>query len=151
MNINEVSRQKALECLEIGEATFVDIRDPYSYQSAHVPGAINIGNHNIAEFITSQDPAAQVIVYCYHGISSLSAAAHLIEHGFQDVSSMSGGFAAWGDAPSEESKMPATNPPAPERTAAGAPDSQPGDSASQQAPPLRRRDLFRRIRNLLKP
>ena len=151
MTINEVSRQQALERLEANDATFVDIRDPNSYIEAHIPGALNIGNHNMEDFIANRDPAVPVIVYCYHGISSRSAAAHFMHHGFQDVSSMSGGFAVWGDAPSERGIIPNTAPPAPRRTEAGAKDDPSEKPAPEDARPHRRRDLFRRVRNLLKP
>ncbi len=36
-----------------------------------------------------------IVVYCYHGNSSLGATAYLIENGFKNVASMSGGFEAW--------------------------------------------------------
>jgi len=36
-----------------------------------------------------------VIVYCYHGNSSLGGTMYLKEQGFQDVRSMQGGFEEW--------------------------------------------------------
>jgi len=151
LQINEVSREQVLQRLENGDATFVDICDPHSYLTAHVPGALNIGNHNIQEFIANQDPSQRVIVYCYHGISSRSAAAHLQESGFQDVASMTGGFAAWGDAPCEHGEKPDLTPaPSPARNSAATP-SEGTPEADETAPPSRRRDLFRRVRSLLKP
>ncbi len=36
-----------------------------------------------------------MVVYCYHGNSSLGATAFLLENGFKNVASMSGGFEAW--------------------------------------------------------
>jgi thiosulfate sulfurtransferase len=77
------------------DCLFVDIRDPGSYEAAHVPGAIHLHDGNVQEFIASTDRDRAVIVYCYHGNSSLGAAAYFLENGFKNVASMSGGFEAW--------------------------------------------------------
>jgi thiosulfate sulfurtransferase len=49
----------------------------------------------VQEFVENIDKEAAVVVYCYHGNSSLGAAAYFIENGFKNVASMSGGFEAW--------------------------------------------------------
>ena len=77
------------------DCLFVDIRDPGSYEAAHVPGAIHLHDGNVQEFIESTDKDRPVIVYCYHGNSSLGAVAYFLENGFKNVASMSGGFEAW--------------------------------------------------------
>ena len=77
------------------DCLFVDIRDPGSYEAAHVPGAIHLHDGNVQEFIESTDKDRAVIVYCYHGNSSLGAVAYFLENGFKNVASMSGGFEAW--------------------------------------------------------
>ena len=77
------------------DCLFVDIRDPGSYEAAHVPGATHLHDGNVQEFIESTDKDRSVIVYCYHGNSSLGAVAYFLENGFKNVASMSGGFEAW--------------------------------------------------------
>jgi len=77
------------------DCLFVDIRDPGSYEAAHVPGAIHLHDGNVQEFIENTDKDRAVIVYCYHGNSSLGAVAYFLENGFKNVASMSGGFEAW--------------------------------------------------------
>ena len=77
------------------DCLFVDIRDPGSYEAAHVPGAIHLHDGNVQEFIESTDKDRAVIVYCYHGNSSLGAVAYFLENGFKNIASMSGGFEAW--------------------------------------------------------
>mgnify|MGYP000851702245 CR=1 FL=1 len=76
-------------------AVVVDIRDPHSFASGHVPGARHLDNHSLADFIAGADMDAPVIVACYHGNSSQSAAAYLISQGFSDVYSLDGGFELW--------------------------------------------------------
>jgi thiosulfate sulfurtransferase len=155
MEIAEVSTDTALARLEKGDAIFLDIRDAGSYLACHIPGALNIGSHNIDDFISTSDHSEPVIVYCYQGVSSRSAAAHLLDSGFEEVFSMSGGFAAWGDAPSESGPQKTSDAPADETEeppALASPDepelSQSVDSGTK--PPSRRRQLLRRLRGLLK-
>jgi len=76
-------------------AVVVDIRDPQAYAAGHITGAQHLDNHNIADFIRAADLDAPVIVSCYHGNSSQSAAAYLISQGFSDVYSLDGGFELW--------------------------------------------------------
>lgn len=73
----------------------VDIRDPQSFAVAHVPGAIHLSNETLSEFVREADFASPVMVICYHGISSRSAAQYLLSLGFDVVCSIDGGFEAW--------------------------------------------------------
>jgi thiosulfate sulfurtransferase len=96
--INEVPQiqiHEAKKKLDQKESKFVDIRDLGSYQAAHIPGALHLHDGNVQEFIQNTDKEKPVIVYCYHGNSSLGATAYFMENGFKNVASMSGGFEAW--------------------------------------------------------
>jgi thiosulfate sulfurtransferase len=95
MEIPQIQIQDAKQKLDQKQCLFVDIRDPGSYRQAHIPGAIHLHDGNVQEFLQNSDKGKGVIVYCYHGNSSLGATAFLIENGFKDVASMSGGFEAW--------------------------------------------------------
>ena len=76
-------------------AVVVDIRDQPTYAAAHITGAHHLDNINIADFIRAADLDAPLIVACYHGNSSQSAAAYLVSQGFSDVYSLDGGFELW--------------------------------------------------------
>lgn len=76
-------------------ATLVDIRDAQSFAAGHMPGARHLDNHSLPDFIASADFDAPLIVTCYHGHSSQSAAAYLVHQGFSDVYSLDGGFEGW--------------------------------------------------------
>ena len=93
--IREIEISQAKNKLDQKECVFVDVRDPTSYQEAHVPGAVHLHDGNVQEFTDSADKDREVIVYCYHGNSSLGAVAYFLENGFKNVASMSGGFEAW--------------------------------------------------------
>ena len=95
MDIPQIQIHDAKKKLDEKNSLFVDIRDPASYRQAHIPGAIHLHDGNVQEFLQNTEKAEAVIVYCYHGNSSLGATAFLIENGFTNVASMSGGFEAW--------------------------------------------------------
>ena len=95
MEIPQIQIHDAKKKLDQKECVFVDIRDPGSYRQAHIPGAVHLHDANVQGFLQNTDKNASVVVYCYHGNSSLGATAFLIENGFKEVASMSGGFEAW--------------------------------------------------------
>ncbi|MGN8277207.1 thiosulfate sulfurtransferase GlpE [Pseudomonas sp. SMV71] len=76
-------------------AVVVDVRDPATFAALHISGSKHLDSHSIADFIRAADLDAPVVVVCYHGNSSQSAAAYLISQGFTDVYSMDGGFELW--------------------------------------------------------
>lgn len=81
--------------LQNAATQLADIRDEQSYQLGHIAGATHLANHNLQDFIESADPDAPLIIYCYHGNSSQSAAQFFIEKDFTEVYSMDGGFEEW--------------------------------------------------------
>jgi len=93
--IPQIQIHQAKQKLDQKDCLFVDIRDPGSYRAAHIPGAIHLHDGNVQEFVQSTDKEKPIVVYCYHGNSSLGAAGYFIENGFKNVASMSGGFEAW--------------------------------------------------------
>ncbi|MQU57451.1 MAG: thiosulfate sulfurtransferase GlpE [Pseudomonas helleri] len=76
-------------------AVVVDIRDQPTYAALHITGSQHLDNQSIADFIRAADLDAPLIVTCYHGNSSQSAATYLISQGFSDVYSLDGGFELW--------------------------------------------------------
>lgn len=90
-------------CLSIEQAhdrwqrrgVMVDIRDAQSYQAGHVPQAVHLTNETLSDFVRGAELDQPVMVMCYHGISSRSAAQYLLSLGFDTVYSVDGGFEAW--------------------------------------------------------
>ena len=95
MDIPQIQIHEAKKKFDLKQCLFVDIRDPGSYGAAHIPGALHLHDGNVQEFIQNSDKNVDVVVYCYHGNSSLGAAAYFIENGFKNIASMIGGFEAW--------------------------------------------------------
>lgn len=95
IQIPEVSPEDAKSDLDAGRTLFVDIRDPDSYRSGHIPKALHLTDANVQEFVASTDKSRPIIVCCYHGNSSKGATAYLLQNGFTDVRSLTGGFEGW--------------------------------------------------------
>ncbi|RMQ46296.1 Thiosulfate sulfurtransferase GlpE [Pseudomonas cichorii] len=76
-------------------AVLVDIRDPQAFASNHITESRHLDNHSIVDFIAKADLDKPLVVVCYHGNSSQSAAAYLAGQGFSEVYSMDGGFELW--------------------------------------------------------
>jgi thiosulfate sulfurtransferase len=94
-DVPQIQIHEAKKKFDGKDCTFVDIRDPASYRAAHIPGAIHINDGNVQEFLATADKSKEIVVYCYHGNSSLGAVAYFLENGFTNIASMSGGFEAW--------------------------------------------------------
>lgn len=90
-----ISVQQAQQHLEQNAALLVDIRDPQSFAAAHASGAFHLTNGSLNSFMQQADFDIPVLVMCYHGNSSKSAAQYLITQGFDRVYSVDGGFEAW--------------------------------------------------------
>jgi molybdopterin/thiamine biosynthesis adenylyltransferase/rhodanese-related sulfurtransferase len=83
----------------LGEATFLDVREPDEYAQGAIPGAVHIPRGNLELSIEGriQDKHRPLVVYCAGGVRSALAAKTLLEMGYTDVVSMDGGFNKWKD------------------------------------------------------
>lgn len=73
----------------------IDIRDQASYAAGHIEGAVHIDNGNVGAFVQQADKLIPLVVCCYHGNSSQSAADYFSEQGFRETYSLDGGFEHW--------------------------------------------------------
>jgi len=90
-----MSQQDAKQLLDQKQAVFVDIRDPDSFEVAHIPGAQHLTEDTLEEFVAKTDKNSTLVCCCYHGIASRQAAQLLAQSGFVKVFSLDGGFEEW--------------------------------------------------------
>lgn len=102
--IPQIQIHEAKKKLDRKDCLFIDVRDRGSFRSAHIPGAIHLHDGNVQEFMRAASKESPIIVYCYHGNNSLGATAYLLQNGFKNVASMSGGFEAWRQVYEHESE-----------------------------------------------
>ena len=81
------------------EATsqLVDVRQPWEFARASLPGAVLIPLNELPDRLRELDPARPVILYCHHGARSHHALRFLLEAGFTQVAHLAGGIAAYAE------------------------------------------------------
>lgn len=79
------------------DVLLLDVREQWEYDHTHLDGCllIPLGELPIRAESLSIPKDRTVVVYCHHGIRSLSGAAVLKQHGFTNVFSLHGGIDAW--------------------------------------------------------
>lgn len=91
----QVSHLEAEQLMQEQDVVIADVRDHDSYEAAHIANAIHLSMATLQDYCERADKTKPILVYCYHGISSQSVARHLVEYGFQEVYSLTGGFEKW--------------------------------------------------------
>jgi rhodanese-related sulfurtransferase len=94
--VKEMSVETLKAKLDNGETPLIiDVREPWEYDIAHLRQAIHIPMNTIPQRLATLDPHAEIVVQCHHGGRSWHVANFLIQHGFTNVSNLSGGIDAW--------------------------------------------------------
>ncbi len=81
----------------LADATFLDVRELDEFEQGTIPGSVFIPRGHLESQVENKLPDRKkpVIVYCASGIRSAFATQTLQELGYDDVSSMIGGFGRW--------------------------------------------------------
>ncbi|MCB0076695.1 MAG: rhodanese-like domain-containing protein [Anaerolineales bacterium] len=99
IQIDEVTPHMVQSALDAGEALlFVDVRQRWDYEMQRPARAISLPLNELPERYDELDRSQRIVLTCYHGYTSLQGAAFLMQQGFVNVQSMSGGFAGWAQA-----------------------------------------------------
>jgi molybdopterin/thiamine biosynthesis adenylyltransferase/rhodanese-related sulfurtransferase len=73
----------------------LDVREPYEWSIARLPGARHVPLGTLPDEMHSLDPRRETIVYCKSGIRSMAAATQLAAVGFAKVANLAGGISRW--------------------------------------------------------
>ncbi|HET6575114.1 MAG TPA: rhodanese-like domain-containing protein [Fimbriiglobus sp.] len=97
--IRQITPEAVKAKLDAGEPVYLlDVRQPEEYAICRLPGSrlIPLGELPYRAAEVEPPAGAAVVVYCHHGIRSLSGAAILQQAaGLSEVYSLSGGIDAW--------------------------------------------------------
>ena len=96
--VKELSPVEVNELLQKdGKHLVLDVREREEYREGHLEGALSLprGFLEIKVEAAVPDKSAPIIAYCAGGVRSLLAAKAMKDMGYQNVISMSGGYAAW--------------------------------------------------------
>ncbi len=94
-SFKQVNIQDAKKLIDQGSITIVDIRDAASFEEAHIENAVSVTDKNVEEFVSKVDKNKPLLCYCFHGMTSQSAAQYFKENGIKTTYSMDGGFEDW--------------------------------------------------------
>jgi rhodanese-related sulfurtransferase len=73
----------------------VDVRRHDEVAICSLPGALHLPMDELSDRLAELDPEKETVVFCHHGVRSLSATVFLRNQGFKNVSSLSGGIDRW--------------------------------------------------------
>ena len=100
--IPEVTAQQVSDLLKNNgkSPVILDVREKDEWREGHLDGAVSLpcGFLEIKVENTVPDKNTPIVAYCAGGVRSLLAAKIMREMGYQNVSSMAGGYAAWKNA-----------------------------------------------------
>ncbi len=96
-----LSAPLAAERLAEGAPIVVDVRTPSERDEKRVAGSVGIPLNHLTERLSELPTDRPLLVYCAGGYRSSIAASLLQQNGFDRVSELAGGIAAW-----ETAKLP---------------------------------------------
>lgn len=94
----EILPEDARQLLEQGKARLIDVREPHEHQLARIDGAHLIPMHTVPHRLQELEAASDeslLIVYCHHGVRSLSVVEWLRRQGVEQCVSLIGGIDLW--------------------------------------------------------
>ena len=97
-SVGEMTPRELAERLARGDAIdVIDVREPYEWEIARIPGARLVPLGSLAQAAPSLDRARDIVLHCHHGIRSAQAAALLRAAGLTRVWNLAGGIERWSD------------------------------------------------------
>lgn len=73
----------------------VDLREPDLYRAGHIPGAINIPFDQFEQRMSELKTQSDIVLACHTGGMGDASGSLLAERGYNTVSNVKGGMAAW--------------------------------------------------------
>jgi rhodanese-related sulfurtransferase len=73
----------------------LDVRRHDEVAVCSLAGSVHLPMDELQDRLAELDPEKETVVYCHHGVRSLSVTVFLRNQGFRSVSSLSGGIDRW--------------------------------------------------------
>ncbi|MDE0342107.1 MAG: molybdopterin-synthase adenylyltransferase MoeB [Deltaproteobacteria bacterium] len=96
--VRELSPQQVQDVLQNdGQHVVLDVREKEEYREGHLKNAVSVPRGFLEMKMDAEvpDKSTPIIAYCAGGVRSLLAGKVMKEMGYEDVTSMSGGYTAW--------------------------------------------------------
>jgi len=95
----EITPQEVTAKLGAGEPiVLIDVREPFEHQQAAIPGAELIPMNTVPQRLQHLEALADeklLIVFCHHGMRSMSVVNWLRQQGVENCQSLAGGIDFW--------------------------------------------------------
>jgi adenylyltransferase/sulfurtransferase len=79
------------------EFTLIDVREPYEYAIASIPGSTLVPLAAVPESLHQFDTASDIVLHCKSGRRSAQALEIMKQAGFKRLKNLKGGILAWSD------------------------------------------------------
>jgi rhodanese-related sulfurtransferase len=73
----------------------IDVREPDEHAICRIEGAALIPMRTIPQHLAELDDGEPIVVFCHHGVRSLTVVDWLRKQGVEDCRSMAGGIDRW--------------------------------------------------------
>jgi|SRR4051794_35582979 rhodanese-related sulfurtransferase len=93
----EITPEAVKEMLDGRESiVLVDVREPWEFDVSKIGNPLHIPMGEIPNRAHQElDPDDHIVVYCHHGVRSMTVTNWLRQQGFDRAQSMRGGIDAW--------------------------------------------------------
>jgi rhodanese-related sulfurtransferase len=93
----EITPAEVSELLQKGVALqLIDVREPAEHAVCHIAGATLIPMQTVPQRLNElDDSATRRVIFCHHGVRSLSVVEWLRRQGLDNCQSMAGGIDLW--------------------------------------------------------
>lgn len=91
----QITPEQYINLNKTQKPVLIDMRDINAYTAGHIDNAIHIEDIIIDIFVEDFDQEQSLVICCYHGHSSISAAAQFKSLGIKNAFSLVGGYEGW--------------------------------------------------------
>ncbi len=91
----EIDVSEANRLLQSGEATLIDVREPYENDICKIEKSILIPMNTIPSNLDQVPTSGPVLLCCHHGSRSMQVTQYLRQNGYSNAINVAGGIDAW--------------------------------------------------------
>lgn len=95
MHYRNITVSELAKLMSETDAHVFDARSPDHYAQAHISGARLLSDEVLKSLIIARQKAQPIVIYCYHGVSSVGLCQLVSGLGFSQVYNLEGGWEAW--------------------------------------------------------
>jgi rhodanese-related sulfurtransferase len=77
------------------QPVLLDVREPWESQTCHIDGALTVPMNTIPDKLSELSAEKPIVCMCHHGMRSMQVGLFLEQHGFTNISNLTGGIHAW--------------------------------------------------------